>query len=87
MLILKYPSKKAMIESLLGTKENPVKSQRLVMRYEETSFFGVECTDNCTVAGSNRPSMTRIMNPKTNRLASEFFASITIKDGYIIKIT
>lgn len=67
-ILLYYPSKKAMRE-LVG-------QSRHVLRYDETSIFGAEVSDNCDVTGSNRPRITGIKG-------REFFASISIRDGII----
>lgn len=83
MITLFYGSKKQMKESLIG-------KSRYDLRYNETSLFGDEVSDNCTVTGSNRPSITRVTvtNSKgIRKLANEFYASITIKNGVIVKIS
>ena len=49
MLVLKYPSKKAMKECI----GKP-------LRYIETSMFGPEYTDNGRIVGANRPHITGI---------------------------
>ena len=68
-ILLYYPSKKAMRDKVLG-------QSRHVLRYDETSMFGTEVSDNCDVTGSNRPRITGIKG-------REFFASISIRDGII----
>ena len=75
MLILNYESKKALKASI---------GQRLY--FEETSIFGAEYTDNGTVTGSNRPSLTGITTA-TGKKAREFFARVEIKDGLIYKVS
>ena len=47
MLLLNYPSKKALKESV----GNP-------LRYEETSIFGAEYVADGTLVGANRPHLT-----------------------------
>lgn len=49
------------------------------LKYRETSMFGPEYKANGTFCGSNRPSMTGIQG-------REFFASVTMKDGFITKV-
>ena len=80
MLILRYASKKQLKEKV-GTDS--------ALRYDETSFFGAEYPSNGTgvVTGSNRPSITRIKNPKTGKLAGEFYASVTLKNHKIVKVS
>lgn len=68
-ILLYYPSKKAMKEKVLG-------KSRHALRYNETSMFGAEVSDNCDVTGSNRPSITGVKG-------REFFAAISIRDGII----
>ena len=75
MLILNYGSKKELKASI---------GQRLY--YDETSIFGVEYTENGTVTGSNRPSITGITT-STGKKAREFFARVEIKDGLIHKVS
>jgi len=90
MITLYYGSKKAMKEALMGTKENPKVTPVSAMRYGETSMFGIEVTENCKVCGSNRPSITHVMvtNAKGQRkLATEFYAEITVEKGVIKKIS
>ena len=82
MIILFYGSKKVMAEQVVG-------KSLAVLSYQETSMFGEEVSANCTVTGSNRPSITRITTTNKNgvtKRANEFFANITIKDGIIIKV-
>lgn len=67
MLIFNYPSKKAMAEAI---------GQPL--RYQETSFFGIEYEPNGELIGSNRPHITGHKR--------EFFAKVTLKDGLIVKV-
>lgn len=50
------------------------------LNYTETSAFGPEYQTNGTFCGSNRPSITGIKG-------KEFFASVTMKDGLIFKVT
>lgn len=69
MLILLYPSKKALRESI----GKP-------LRYRETSMFGPEYRATGTFTGSNRPSITGMKG-------REFFASVTMKDGLVEKVS
>ena len=50
------------------------------LNYTETSAFGPEYQADGTFCGSNRPSITGIKG-------KEFFASVTMKDGLIFKVT
>lgn len=95
MIILRYESKKQLIEKVNAAKqENGKGLSRFDLRYSETSIFGDEVSNNCKVSGSNRPSQTRIMVTKfsktgkmTRKLATEFYASLEIKDGYVVKVS
>lgn len=49
------------------------------LQHIETSYFGPEYTDNGTFAVANRPSITGI--------GREFFATVTMKDGRIERVT
>ena len=68
MLILRYVTKKKLKE-MIGTP----------LRYQETSIFGPEYTDNGIITGSNRPSITGIGT-------REYFARVHITDGLISKV-
>ena len=91
MIILQYESKKQLKEIVQSAiAENGKGLEIFRLEYIETSFFGEEVKDTCTITGSNRPSITRIMTTNKKRvrkLATEFFASLTIKNGYIVKVT
>ena len=50
------------------------------LKYTETSVFGPEFKHNGTFCGSNRPQIT-------GAGGREFFASITMKDGLIEKVS
>ena len=75
MLILHYGSKKEL-------KENVGQA----LNYEETSFFGPEFKTDGILTGSNRPSITGIRLSNGNK-AREFFASVTMKNGLISKVS
>tara|TARA_R110002020_G_scaffold40690_3_gene120183 strand:+ start:2395 stop:2622 length:228 start_codon:yes stop_codon:yes gene_type:complete len=75
MLILNYASKKELKASI---------GQRL--SYQETSIFGAEYSDNSTITGSNRPSITGITT-STGRKAREFFARVEMRNGFIYKVS
>ena len=64
MMLLFYPSKKE-LKTQIGKP----------LRYQETSLFGNEYTDNGTFVGANRPHYTG--------MGREFFAQITMSDGLI----
>ena len=49
------------------------------LRYSETSMFGPEYGDNHTFCGCNRPHLTGYKR--------EFFASVTMQDGLIKKVS
>ena len=49
------------------------------LRYAETSWFGPEYMDNGTFVGARRPHL--------QGGGREFFASVTMKDGLIAKVT
>ena len=49
------------------------------LRYTETSFFGNEFVPNGKFCGCNRPHLTGYKR--------EFFASVTMKDGLISKVS
>lgn len=71
-LLLYYPTKKALKEATIG---KPFTG----MRYDETSIFGAEVSENCNVTGSNRPQITGVKG-------REFFAAIEIRDGIVTKV-
>jgi hypothetical protein len=50
------------------------------LRYEETSMFGPEFKTDGQFCVSNRPSITGIKG-------REFFAEVTMADGYIHKVS
>lgn len=50
------------------------------LRYQETSMFGEEYKANGSFAVCNRPSITGIKG-------REFFATVTMKDGLIEKVS
>ena len=94
MIILRYTSKKELTAKVESAKvENGIGLSRYNLRYSETSMFGEEVNDNCKVTGSNRPSLTGIMVTKVTKKgivrkrATEFFASLTIQNGYVIKVS
>lgn len=64
MMLLIYPSKKE-LKTQIGKP----------LRYQETSMFGPEYTDNGKFVGANRPHLTG--------MGREFFAEITMSDGLI----
>ncbi len=64
MLAALYPTKKALKESVGKT-----------LRYEETSFFGVEFKDNGSFAVVGPSPMNR-----------KWYAEVTMKDGKIEKV-
>ncbi len=75
MMILNYKSKKQL-------KENIGKE----LDYTETSMFGIEYDPDGTFCGCNRPTLTEY--PKIEqRKGREFFASVTMIDGVIAKIS
>ena len=49
------------------------------LRYQETSIFGNEYIPNGDLTGCNRPHMTGH--------AREFFATVTLKNGLIAKVS
>lgn len=68
MMLLLYPSKKVLKESI---------GRPLV--YKETSMFGKEYKSNGEFTGANRPSITG--------MGREFFATVTMKDDRIVKVS
>ena len=50
------------------------------LNYQETSFFGEEFRPDGTFCVSNRPQIT-------GREGREFFASVTMKEGLIAKVS
>jgi len=54
------------------------KGQKL--KYRETSLFGPEYKDNGSFCGSNRPTIS-------GTGGKEFFATVTMKDGLIEKVS
>lgn len=50
------------------------------LKYQETSFFGPEYKANGEILGCNRPTITKIKG-------REFFATVTMKDGLISKVS
>lgn len=73
MIILNYPSKKALKECI-GKQ----------LDYTETSVFGNEVSlmGTTTYTGCNRPSI----NPNAVKGWREFFAEVTISNGVIINV-
>jgi hypothetical protein len=63
-----YPSKKDLKDAV----GHPLK-------YEETSFFGLEYRSNGVLTVAGRPRMSNIVK-------REFFAKVTMKDGLIAKV-
>jgi hypothetical protein len=84
MITIQHFSKKSMQATLIG---QPISK----FRYNETSMFGNEVSENCKVTGAHRPSYTgHIMgvNAKGQPVKSkEFYATVTIVNGIITKIT
>ena len=75
MMIVNYPSKKE-LKASIGQP----------LDYTETSMFGAEFKTNGTFCGSNRPYSPEY--PKIDRRGKrEFFASITMVDGLIMKVS
>lgn len=74
MIIVNYPSKKAMKECIGKPLD-----------YTETSMFGAEVPlkGEKTVTGCNRPSINRFAEKGWR----EFFAQITVVDGIITKVS
>lgn len=74
MIILNYVSKKD-LRAAIGQSLN----------YTETSMFGTEYKPNGDVTGCNRPSINRRLpsSPK----AREFYATVTMRDGLIAKVS
>lgn len=94
MIILRYTSKKELSEKVTSAKvENGIGLPLERLRYSETSMFGEEVKNDCNVCGSNRPSITGIMVTKitkkgiVRKRATEFFASLKIEGGYVVKVT
>jgi len=50
------------------------------LKYRETSLHGDEFRENGSFVGSNRPQITGIKG-------REFFATVTMKNGYIDKVS
>ncbi len=74
MMIVNYPSKKVLKESIGQPLD-----------YTETSMFGPEFNPNGTFCGSNRPYNHEY--PKIDQRGKrEFFASITMVGGLIRKV-
>lgn len=78
MINLLYASKKILKDSI--GKE---------LKFQETSFFGAEYPENGTgeITGAHRPHLGKIINPKTGKAGREFFATITLEDHEITKVT
>jgi hypothetical protein len=76
MMILNYKSKKDL-------KENIGKP----LDYTETSFFGAEYKTDGEFCGSNRPQLLDQYPKVDQRGKREFFASVTMADGLIKKVT
>lgn len=49
------------------------------LQYQETSIFGPEYRESGVIYGSNRPHLTGHKR--------EFYAEVTMKDGYILKVS
>jgi len=49
------------------------------LKYQETSIFGPEYRESGVIYGSNRPHLTGHKR--------EFYAQVTMKDGYILKVS
>ena len=49
------------------------------LQYQETSLFGPEYRESGVIYGSNRPHLTGHKR--------EFYAQVTMKDGYILKVS
>lgn len=86
MMIFVYPSKKAMKEEI--GKE---------LKYIETSVFGKEYTPNGKIIGCNRPfspefgrfnerGFDGVKKDGTKKKAKEFFATVTMENGLIVKV-
>jgi hypothetical protein len=71
MLIAMYESKKALKEAIGQS-----------LKYRETSMFGDEYKANGEFAVCNRPSIIRYPGK-----AREFFATVTMRDGKIAKVS
>jgi predicted transglutaminase-like protease len=95
MWILRYPSKKNLKEIVEAAKvQNGIGLPLDNLKGYNPSIFESETPQNGYIVGSNRPSITRIMITKVNKkgqltqkLASEFYASLTVKDGFIVKVS
>jgi hypothetical protein len=95
MWILRYPSKKNLKEIVEAAKvQNGIGLPVDNLKGYNPSIFESETPLNGNIVGSNRPSITRIMITKVNnkgimtrKLASEFYASLTIQNGYIVKVS
>ena len=75
MMIVNYPSKKE-LKASIGQP----------LDYTETSMFGAEFNPNGTFCGSNRP-YNKDYPYNDRRGKREFFASITMVDGLIMKVS
>ena len=67
MIIFDYPSKK-MLREQIGQP----------LRWIETSMFAPEYSDNGTLIGAHRPTVTG--------KGKQWFATVTMKDGLIAKV-
>lgn len=75
MMILNYHSKKE-LKTMIGKE----------LDFTETSLFGPEFNPNGTFCGCNRPQLDGY--PKhAQRRGCEFFASVTMQNGLIKKIS
>lgn len=70
-----------MLLALYATKKDLKDAVGQPLKYEETSMFGAEYKADGQFAVANRPSITRIPG------AREFFATVTMVDGKIAKVS
>lgn len=91
MPILRYDSKKTLKQIVADAKlKNGIGLPLDDLRYDETSFSGNEVSNDCKFCGSNRPSLTGITTIGKNGMrkrATEFFASVTVKNGYVVNVS
>jgi hypothetical protein len=73
MMVVNYPSKKLLKEQI---------GKRL--DYTETSMFGNEFKENGSFCVCNRPTLSGY---GSNRGKREFFATVTMKNGLIEKVS
>ncbi len=74
-MLVCYPSKKFLKAEVGNT-----------LRYRETSMFGEEFKSDGTFAVAYRPAIWPYKGPCGTK-GREFFASVTMKDGLIAKVT